>query len=100
MSSKRRSGSLAWTDDWLKEAFNDPRTSFCGDQCFACKATANVIVGAGWLCECGEYIVLMLDDNGRSHENPTYGPTGSQLQRAVNEVRDKGWLERMGLMEP
>lgn len=100
MSGKGSAGSLAWTDDQLKEAFNNPRTCFCGDTCTVCKGTANVITFGGWFCECGEYNILMFIGNDSPHETPMYGPNGPQLQRAANEVRNEAWWERMGMRKP
>ncbi len=101
MSNKGYAGSLAWTDDQLKKAFDDPKTCFSGESCHGCKSTANVITYAGWFCECGEFnVMLWYGHDQRPHETPTYGPSGPQLQRAANEVRNKAWWERMGMRQP
>lgn len=70
--------------------FNGFSGESCGD---ACKATANVLAGAGWFCPCGHYNVQSWNHHQIPHEEPTYGPTRGTICAAIVDGRRQQTLE-------
>lgn len=54
------------------------------DLCDYCKSTANVPIGPGWFCPCGNYNILSWNNHQITHTNPVYGPTANTIVDGYN----------------
>jgi hypothetical protein len=54
---------------------------FTGDKCGSCQKTANILVGGGWFCDCGNYVAqLICGVHPTPHESPDMGTPASVIR--------------------
>lgn len=70
-------------------------SGFTATGCGSCRRTANVPMGPGWFCECGEYNILPWNNNFIPHEDPDMGPSRHRIVKAIKTAKGEMWWQKL-----
>lgn len=81
-------GNLNFTVDKIAEmATWQFFEGFTSATCGGCHKSANVPIGAGWFCECGQYNVLPWHSYQIPYDTPDMGPSRSDIQAGYAKAK-------------